>query len=470
MNLFAGILMMFGLSGANAQTKPATPPNRVVSIQERETKEQRDARMDWWRKARFGMFIHWGLYAAPAGQWKDRKVSPTQGGEWILKLLNIPVADYKALAPQFNPSRFNADEWVTLAKNAGIKYIVITAKHHDGFAMYHSASDPFNIYDATPFKRDPLQELNLACQKAGIKLGFYYSQDQDWTAPGGGIYGNGPTWDDAQKGQFADYYTTKVLPQLREILNNYQPTPAVLWFDTPSKNVTSELGSKTIEILNEHPNLIFNDRIGGGYRGDTKTPEQHIPPQGYPGKDWETCMTMNRTWGYKSDDNEYKPTDKLLRNLVDIASKGGNYLLNVGPDATGVIPQPQQDRLLTIGKWLKINGESVYDVGPTAFGDECGSYSQTEKDKNGKPVFNESWDWRCTTGKNKLYIHLFAWPQAKFVLSKVTAKITSAYFLADTAHKKLTFTQKDDKLEVSLPSTPIDTMDSVLVLETAKGS
>ena len=155
----------------------------VPAIQDTETPAQRDARMDWWREARFGMFIHWGLYSIPAGTWDGKRIPGI--GEWIMNDASIPVADYKALAAKFNPTGFNAHDIVALAKAAGMKYIVITSKHHDGFAMFDSKADPFNIVDATPFKRDPLRELAEECRKQGIKLGFYYSQAQDWTAPGG---------------------------------------------------------------------------------------------------------------------------------------------------------------------------------------------------------------------------------------------------------------------------------------------
>ena len=195
-----------------------------------------------------------------------------------------------------------------------------------------------------------------------IKLGFYYSQDQDWTAPGGAAYKTGdhkpPTfhWDAAQDGNFAEYLRKKAIPQMRELLTNYGEYPAIVWFDTPTKDMTSELAGEIVKLLNEHPKLIWNNRLGGGYTGDTETPEQYIPAQGYPGRDWESCMTMNDTWGYKQDDTNFKSTETLLRNLIDIASKGGNYLLNIGPMATGEVPAAEVERLREVGKWLAVNG------------------------------------------------------------------------------------------------------------------
>ena len=433
----------------------------VAAVQDNETQAQRDARMEWWRAARFGMFIHWGLYAVPAGSWNGKPVPDL--GEWIMHNAKIPVADYEGLAMQFNPTDFDAHAWVSLAKSAGMKYIVITAKHHDGFAMFDSKANAFNIVDATPFKRDPLRELAIECQKQGIKLGFYYSQDQDWTAPGGAAWGG--HWDKAQDGDFAAYLHTKAIPQLKELLTNYQPYPAIIWFDTPTKDMTPELAGEIISLLNEHPNLIWNNRLGGGYKGDTETPEQNIPPQGFPGRDWETCMTINDTWGFKTNDTNFKSTETLLHNLIDIASKGGNYLLNVGPDAHGVIPQAEAERLRAIGKWLDTNGEAIYGSGPTAFGDEDGSYSKTEKDSDGKPLWVPRWDWRSTTKPGKIYIHIFKWPNGSFHLDKVPGQVARAYLLADPKRRSLKFTQNGSAVNISLPKQQLDSVATVLVLQ-----
>jgi alpha-L-fucosidase len=276
----------------------------------------------------------------------------------------------------------------------------------------------------------------------------------------------GGHWDKAQDGDFATYVETKALPQVKELLTDYQPFPDVLWFDTPTKEMTPALASQFVTLLNQHPNLIWNNRLGGGYHGDTETPEQHIPPQGYPGKDWETCMTINDTWGYKSYDTNFKSVDTLLRNLIDIASKGGNYLLNVGPDATGVIPQPEVDRLKAVGQWLQINGDAIYGCGPTAFGAECGAFSTTEKDKNGKPKFIESWNWRCTTKPGLVYLHIFNWPTSgMFALSGEKNKVTKAYLLSDPQHQPLTFEQTASDVTLHLSALAPDPIASVVVLE-----
>jgi alpha-L-fucosidase len=471
--VLAAVSLSYGqLEGSKADTQPVHHP--VPSIQDTETPAQKDARMQWWREARFGMFIHWGLYSIPAGTWDGKRIPGI--GEWIMNSASIPVADYKALASQFNPTSFSAHDIVALAKSAGMKYIVITAKHHDGFAMFDSKTNSFNIVAATPFKRDPLRELAEECQKQGMKLGFYYSQDQDWTAPGGSAImrdHHDPVthhWDKAQDGDFDTYLHTKSIPQIKELLTNYAEFPVVVWFDTPTPNMTPERSAEIVALLNEHPNLIWNNRLGGTYKGDTETPEQFIPPQGYPGRDWEACMTMNDTWGYKSYDTNFKSTETLLRNLIDIASKGGNYLLNIGPDSKGVVPAPEVERLHQMGQWLSVNGAAIYDTKATLFGAEAGSFSPTEKDKKGNPKFIPSWNWRSTTTPDKIYVELFTWPNGSFHLNKVPRKVTGAYLLADPSHTPLKMTQTGDSLEVQLPAKALDPIATVLVLNAAGAS
>ena len=443
-----------GLFAAAAGPAPDAP----------ETKAQKDARMAWWREAKFGMFIHWGVYSVPAGTYDGKRIGGI--GEWIMNHGKIPVARYAQYTKDFTADKFNAEQWVSIAKNAGMKYIVITSKHHDGFAMFHTKVDGYNIYDATPFHRDPLAELAAACKKEGIKLGFYYSQAQDWHHPGGAA--SGGHWDKAQDGSMDKYIDEVCIPQIREILTNYGDFPAVLWFDTPH-DLTRERAERIYKVVHElRPNIIMNNRLGGGYKGDTETPEQHIPAGGFKDRDWETCMTLNGTWGFKSYDNNWKSTETLLFNLCDIASKGGNYLLNVGPTSHGEIPEPSVERLAAVGKWMGVNSEAIYGSGPSCFGEEFGKATKA-KDGYGKEQPTSSGkDWRCTTKPGKVYIEIFKWPGQKFILADTKGKkVTKAYLLADR-EKALTIAQDGAKLTVDLPAAAPDPIASVLCLEVAE--
>jgi alpha-L-fucosidase len=446
----------------------STPSGRAENMVRSETKEQRDERMGWWRDARYGLFIHWGLYALPAGEWNGKKI--WGGGEWIQHCGNIPVAEYAALAGQFHPVKFNADEWVSMAKKAGIRYIVITAKHHDGFAMFETKASPFNIVDATPFKRDILKELTEACRKQGMPLGFYYSQSQDWHHAGGTAWPFKERKDaiDHVPGDMDKYLDAVAVPQVRELLSNYgKDTPVCFWWDTPLE-MTPERAKKLADAVRElRPKIVTNSRLGGGIGGDTANAEQNIPPFGFPGRDWETCMTINGSWGYKADDQKWKSTGELLRDLVDVASKGGNFLLNVGPMADGTIPAPSVDRLEEIGAWLRKNGEAIYGTSATPFGPELGAYSPTEKDKKGKPVFIPEWKWRCTVKPGRLHFLLLEWPHGVFEVHGLKSKVTKVYFLGDPQGKALPFEQQGENLKIILPEKQPDPLAPVLVAEIA---
>ncbi|RYX85824.1 carbohydrate-binding protein [bacterium] len=433
-HLIAGIVVV--VAASHAQPKVAAPS---VDPHATETTAQRDARMKWWREARFGMFIHWGLYALPAGEWKGRQSGGA--GEWMMHDFKIPVADYATLAPQFNPQQFDADAWVNLAKAAGMKYIVMTAKHHEGFAMYPSKADPFNIFDATPFKRDPIAEMAAACKKQGLKFGVYYSQAQDWHQPGGAAYDG--HWDTAQNGDLHAYVQKVAVPQVRELLTKYHP--AVLWWDTPVEMLPEDIKALTAAFASE-PQLIANNRLGNGVPGDTETPEQHIPATGYPGRDWETCMTINNTWGYKTNDLNFKSSTSLLRNLIDIASKGGNYLLNVGPDGRGIIPEAEAKRLQVMGTWLKTNGASIYAT-------------------TASPYKRLPFEGRCTVKGDKMYLNVFSWPDDGLTLAGLQTAVKSATVLA-TGQKLTVSKDASGTLALSRPSS-LDAVSTTVELSLA---
>lgn len=398
-----------------------------------------DQRMKWWREARFGMFIHWGVYSVPAGVWNGTNVTRS-GAEWIMNRGRIPVADYQKLPAQFNPEKFNADEWVKIAKDAGMKYIVITAKHHDGFAMFHSQASSFNIYDATPFHRDPLKELSEACAKEGIKLGFYYSQAQDWNHPGGAA--SGGHWDPAQDGDMDKFIDDVDIPQIKELFSNYGKV-AVIWWDTPI-GMTPERAQKLLPLLKMQPDIISNNRLDSKkLTGDYGTPENKIPTNSLPG-DWETCMTMNHTWGYRSYDHDWKPTETLVRNLIDIASKGGNFLLNVGPNSEGLIPPESVERLKEVGAWMKVNGEAIYGT--------------TKSPLKSQP----SWG-RVTQKGTTLYLHVFDWPaDGKILVPGLKSRASYAKLLA--TGEKVEAASNAEGVTLSVPATAPDKISSTILL------
>jgi alpha-L-fucosidase len=398
-----------------------------------------DSRLNWWREARFGMFIHWGLYAIPAGEWGERSIPGI--GEWIMLRARIPVKEYEQLAPRFNPTKFDAAAWVSLAKRAGQKYLVITSKHHDGFSMFDSRLSDFDIVDATPFRRDPIKELAAECQKQSIPLCFYYSQTQDWHHPDG----DGNDWDyDESKKDFARYLENYVKPQVRELLTNYGPI-GLIWFDTP-KRITTEQSQSLVEFVHElQPACLVCGRVGN-QAGDYASMRDNVIPPELLGIDWETPATINDTWGYKTGDHNWKSPIDLIRKLVDIASKGGNYLLNVGPTAEGVIPAPSVDLLLVMGRWLEVNGESVY-------GTVAG------------PIQGLHW-CRTTAKLGKIYLHVFSWPTGGDLrILGVRPIVKNAYFLADPAQKPLRVIATEHDLVVKGPMDPPDPIDTVVVLE-----
>src|SRR5215472_8949843 len=386
-----------------------------------------EKRLEWFREAKYGLFIHWGLYSIPAGQWNGRRIPGL--GEWIMYRTPVPVREYEKLATRFNPVKFNPHEWVELAKDAGMKYMVITSKHHDGFAMFHSRVSGYNVVDATPFKRDVLKELADACARQNMRLGFYYSQSQDWHEPNGA----GNTWDfgkDDNK-DYDRYLRGKAEPQVRELLTGYGPV-ALIWFDTP-RMMTGVRAQRFADLVRTlQPNTLIDGRLGT--EGDYRSTGDNVIPSDTSSEAWETPATINHTWGYRTDDTDWKSPGQIAFKLIDIVSKGGNYLLNVGPMADGVIPPASQDILRTVGRWLQVNGEAVYGAGPTPFGDELGEASaRGSKDVRGDALFYPQVEWRVTTKPGKLYFTFFEEPRVPFPIPMMKNPVKRAYRLADGA-------------------------------------
>ena len=407
-----------------------------------ETVQQRDARMAWWREARFGLFIHFGVYSVPAGTYKGEQIPFI--GEWIMQRARIPVAEYMEYAKDFNPVHYDPDAWVRMAKDAGMKYIIIGAKHHDGFALFDTKVSDWNIVQATPYGKDVLKPLAEAARKHGIKLGFYYSQAQDWHHPGGSARGG--HWDEAQDGDMDDYIRNIAVPQVKELFTNYGEV-SVLWWDTPI-DMTPERANLFQGLVDLQPGIITNNRLLREAVGDLRTPEQHVPATGFD-YDWETCMTMNGTWGYKSYDDDWKSSEQLIQHLVDIASKGGNYLLNVGPTATGEIPQASIDRLQDMGKWMRVNSASIY-------GTTASPFVRLKWGRATKKEYGSATD---------LYLHVFDWPEDGILrVDGLHNEVIDAYFMADfQQHVKVDKTEAGVVLHV--PEKALDAIDTVIVMK-----
>lgn len=426
-------IFMISILLLNIACKQESKKSEVITDEER---------MDWWSDARFGMFIHWGIYSVPAGIYNGEV--QRNSAEWIMNRGKIPIAEYEKYAEQFNPTNFDADEFVALAKEAGMKYMVITAKHHDGFSMFHSKSSKYNVVEATPFKRDVMKELSEACQKQGIKFGFYYSQSQDWHHPGG----MGNNWDKELTRVSSDVYLhEKALPEVNQLLTDYGPI-GIFWWDTPrkmSKEIVDSLYKVTTDL---QPAIITNDRLGEKYPGDHKTYERHLPKFKPESDYWEICQPISASWGYKSSDKDFKSIPTLIRNLVDASSMGGNYLLNVSPTSEGTLAPESVKRLKAIGRWMKQNNESIYE---------------TEASPCGKP------DWGRITMKRSadgttFYLHVYNWKDNSKLNIQIKNEAESCYLLTDNSRK---FESKtgENGLNVKITGEAPDSVVSVIVMK-----
>lgn len=449
-SLVAG-LTLFAMLLPGCTSTPVATSATTSSAPWSETPQQRDARMAWFREARFGMFIHWGLYAIPAGHWNGTKVSGT--GEWIQTNAPIQVGDYEPLRDRFNPVMFDADAWARAAKRAGMKYIVITSKHHDGFCLFDSKLTDWDVM-STPFKRDIMKELADACRREGIRVCWYHSI-MDWHHPD---YLPRRKWEvRPAAGADMDRFQRYLEGQIAELLTNYGKI-GILWFDGEWEDTwTHERGVRLAEHVRRlQPDIIINNRVdkgrndmagldkAGQWAGDYGTPEQEVPATGFPGVDWESCMTMNDTWGYRSDDHNWKSSTQLIRTLCETASKGGNFLLNVGPTADGLIPQASLERMAEIGRWMDVNGESIYGT-------------------HASPFKRLPWG-RCTSRPGILYLHVFEWPDDGYLrVPGLLSEATSARILG--SDRALTLARAGDDVVVTVPERPLHEAATVIKLE-----
>jgi alpha-L-fucosidase len=401
------------------------------------SKSNENPNLKWFKEAKFGLFIHWGLYSQLAGTWKGKNYYGS--GEWIMNRAKIPVKEYAKVASDFDPVNFNADEWAQLAKDAGIKYIVITAKHHEGFAMYDSKVSDFNIVKATPFKKDPMKALALATAKRGIHFGFYYSQFQDWHEPNGGRN----SWDfDESKKDYKKYYREKAIPQLKELLTNYGPL-GIVWFDTPGGLTKQETQNLVDSLHRLQPNSLFSSRVGLGL-GDYKDfGDSEVPPVPIKGA-WESIYTHNDSWGYIRHDMNFKTPKVIIQLLANVASKGGNLMLNVGPDGYGNIPKYSIQFLKETGKWLQKNGESIYG---TTYG-----------------LIPEQ-PWGISTSKpGKQFLHIFCRPHnGKLWIPDFMGKVSKVYSLS--GKQSLKWKKSGNDVIIDLPPFDETITDKVFVIQ-----
>jgi alpha-L-fucosidase len=384
--------------------------------------------LEWFVHDKYSMFIHWGLYSDMGGVWDGQTYYGI--GEWLMHMAKIPIEEYKAYAKNFNPDKFDATQLVKLAKAAGMKTIVITAKHHEGFAMFDSKVSDFTITKATPYKHDLMKELADACAAEGIRFGFYYSQNQDWTEPYGGNY-KGERPAGYKPADFDIYFQEKVIPQVSELLTNYG-TISLIWFDTPG-GMPKEYSAQLVELVQKlQPNCLINSRIGGGYGDYVSLGDMHVPPVRPDAGVWETVDTTNDSWSYAWYDQNWKSPKTICERLVRVVARGGSYMLNIGPKGDGSVPARAVESLTASGKWISEFGEAIYGASASPF--------------------DQGFSWGDITAKgNALYLHVFDWPaEGTLRLADLGANVTSASFLHDSS--EVSFSQDGNVLDVRLGS------------------
>ena len=405
------LIVFFGFSFAVNSIAQVTKVSALI--------DQTHPDMRWWQEAKFGMFIHWGVYSVPGR------------GEWLMYQEHVPIAEYANLANQFNPKDFNPKEWVAKAKEAGMKYVVLTTRHHDGFCLFDSKVSDFTA-PKTASKRDFVKEFADACHSAGMRMGFYYSL-VDWHYPG--VLPQGYPLAPTTMKILAD----QAQAQVYELLSNYG-TVDILWYDGMSPNDPEGWRSKELLAMARklQPNMIINDR--SGIPADFGTPENSVTAQSRP---WESCFCMNRTWGYAKYDRNYKPVHELLRLLASCASQKGNFLLNVSPDGDGTIPIEQIEILNGIGKWMKINGKAIYGAGPS-------------------PVIAANLGMATMVG-DKVYLLIQRWPGSTVPLAWIGSKVKSACLLATGQYARIE--QQGDRVWLhDMPQYPPDPWLTVIEL------
>jgi alpha-L-fucosidase len=400
-------------------------------------------RLAWFRDARFGMFVHWGPYSNLAGEWNGQQVQVGRNAEWIMHFLNIPAPEYRELARKFNPVKFDAEEWVRLAKAAGMRYLVYTAKHHDGFAMYHSKVSPYNIVDWTPFDRDPLKDLQEACARAGIRLCVYYSHSEDWDDPdaGGALFTNEPMPENYER-----YLENKAKPQLKELLTNYGPI-GLVWFDRGI--FTTEQAQGFVDLVRgTQPACLINGRVGNyehELMGDYQNMNDNGMPAGGIEEDWETPQTLNDTWGYSRFDTEWKKPEDIIRRLVEIVSKGGNYVLNIGPRGDGSVPEESVAILEKVGEWMQKNSESIHGAKASPFASTPFGF--------------------CTVKANMLYLHVFNRPDdGTLKLPGLKNQVKKATLLTDPG-TVLESSRQGSAVWINMPPVPAGAVNTVVAVE-----